>query len=256
MAWAERTPDLTALRDAAQRAEPVALAREQILPVLTGLEAIVAGPGLRRGTTIAVSGAVGVESLTMALVAGASQQGSWTAVVGLPSLGLVAAGQIGVALDRLAVVDAPPTSSWGAVVAALADGFDLVVLDARQGVPDRQARRLGARVRERGAVLLLVGDARGHRWPSVADVDVRTTGARWQGLGAGHGFLLTRTLTVEATGRRGATRRRRVDLQLPAPDGGLSVAPPTPSPKSGPVRSETDGLARGESKPRRFTVVA
>ena len=177
MAWAERTPDLTALRDAAQRAQPVALAREQILPVLDGLEEVVAGPGLRRGTTVAVTGSVGVESFTLALAAGASQQGSWTAVVGLPSLGLVAAGQVGVALDRLAVIDAPPTASWGAVVAALTDGFDLVVLDARRGLPGRQVQRLSARVRERGAVLLLVGGARGHRWPLAADIDVRVTDA-------------------------------------------------------------------------------
>ena len=225
MAWAERTPDLTALRDAAQRAQPVALAREQILPVLGGLEEIVAGPGLRRGTTVAVTGAVGVESFTLALAAGASQQGSWTAVVGLPSLGLVAAGQVGVALDRLAVIDAPPTASWGAVVAALTDGFDLVVLDARRGLPGRQVQRLSARVRERGAVLLLVGGDRGHRWPLAADIDVRVTDATWEGLGAGHGFLRARTLSVEATGRRGATRRRQLDVQLPDPKGGLTVIP-------------------------------
>lgn len=225
MAWAERTPDLTALRDAAQRARPVALAREQVLPVLDGLEEVVAGPGLRRGTTVAVTGAVGVESFTLALAAGASQQGSWTAVVGLPSLGLLAAGQIGVALDRLAVVDAPPTASWGAVVAALADGFDLVVLDARRGMPGRQVPRLTARVRERGAVLLLIGGNRGHRWPEVADIEVRVTDAAWDGLGAGHGFLRARTLSIEASGRRGATRRRRLDVQLPDPDGGLTVIP-------------------------------
>ena len=225
MAWAERTPDLNALRDAAQRAQPVALAREQVLPVLNGLEEVVAGPGLRRGTTVAVTGSVGVESFTLALAAGASQQGSWTAVVGLPSLGLVAAGQVGVALDRLAVIDAPPTASWGAVVAALTDGFDLVVLDARRGLPSRQVQRLSARVRERGAVLLLVGGDRGHQWPLAADIDVRVTDAVWEGLGAGHGFLRSRTLTLEATGRRGATRRRRLDVQLPDPRGGLTVVP-------------------------------
>ncbi|MFA9566398.1 MAG: hypothetical protein ACERLM_17120 [Acidimicrobiales bacterium] len=33
------------------------------------------------------------------------------------------------------------------------------------------------------------------------------------------------SLVLEATGRRGATRRRQLDVQLPDPRGGLTVLP-------------------------------
>jgi hypothetical protein len=59
----------------------------------------------------------------------------------------------------------------------------------------------------------------------AADIDVRVIDAAWEGLGAGHGFLRARTLTVEATGRRGAARARQLDVQLPDPQGGLTVVP-------------------------------
>ena len=42
----------------------------------------------------------GATSILLALLAGASAAGSWCAVVGMPSLGLVAAAELGIALDR------------------------------------------------------------------------------------------------------------------------------------------------------------
>src|SRR5690606_40193124 len=98
-ALAQRTDALGTL---AERVRPTTLAREQRLPVLRPLEVLVPGAGLRRGSTVAVGSAPGVTgatSLALALAAGASQNGSWVAAVGLRSLGLAAAAELGVALE-------------------------------------------------------------------------------------------------------------------------------------------------------------
>ena len=108
----------------------------------------------------AAPGVAGTTSLALALAAGASQAGSWVAAVGLGSLGLVAAAELGVALDRLVLVDDPgrDRAGWASVVAALVDGFDVVLVAAGSaGSRPADARRLVARVRERGAVLVAVG---------------------------------------------------------------------------------------------------
>ena len=77
-------------------------------------------------------GVTGATSLALALAAGASQAGSWVAAVGLGSLGLVAAAELGVALDRLVLVADPgrERTGWASVVAALVDGFDVVLVAA------------------------------------------------------------------------------------------------------------------------------
>jgi hypothetical protein len=221
---------LDQLDELAERVRPVTLTREQRLPVLPALEGLLPGAGLRRGATVSVgtsAGAGGATSLAMALVAEASQHGSWVAAVGLPSLGLVAADELGVALERLVLVAAPERDAWGGVVAALVDGFDLVVLHAgRTGVRTADARRLVARARERGAVLLQLGWG----WPDQADLQLEVTRSRWEGLEHGHGRLLARKVRVAGGGRGEAAQPRRLDLWLPGTDGQVCVAEPVVPP--------------------------
>ncbi len=219
---------LDQLGELAERVRPVTLTREHRLPVLPALEGLLPGGGLRRGSTVSVgSVAGGATSLALALVAEASQAGSWVAAVGVPSLGLVAADELGVALERLELVAAPERDAWGGVVAALVDGFDLVVLHAgRTGVRGADARRLVARARERGAVLLQLG--RG--WPEAADVQLEVTRSRWEGLDHGHGRLLARKVRVSGGGRGEAARPRRLDLWLPGEAGRVEVAEPVELP--------------------------
>ena len=221
MGAAEVTGQLTELRE---RVRPVALAQQQQrLPVAAALEGLLPGAGLRRGTTVSVSaapGTGGATALALALVARASQGGSWLAAVGLPSLGLVAADEVGVALERLVLVAAPERAGWGGVVAALVDGFDLVLLHAgRGGVRPTDARRLVARARERGSVLVQLGSG----WATEADLSLQVTAARWEGLEDGHGHLRARRVTVTRGGRGEAARPHRVDLWLPAPTGGVEA---------------------------------
>jgi hypothetical protein len=104
-------------------------------------------------------------------------------------------------------------------VAALLDAFDVVLVrspsGSGRGLRLGDARRLSARARERGAVLVHVGaDVEG------ADVRLTTERPEWHGLGDGHGHLTGRVVDVVAGGRGAASRERRVRVWLPAPDGG------------------------------------
>src|SRR4051794_37218512 len=145
------------LDEVAAKARPVALAREHVLPVLPPLEPLLPD-GLRRGSTVAVGGST---SLALALVAGPSAAGSWTATAGVSGLGLTAAAEIGVALARLVVVADPLSSgqgaqAWATVVATLVEAFDLVLARVDRRVRDADARRLAARARDAGSVLVLL----------------------------------------------------------------------------------------------------
>jgi len=221
----------------AERIRPVTLAREQRLPVGAALESLLPAGGLRRGSTVSVGAAAGTDgatSLALALVAEASQAGSWVAAVGLRSLGLVAADELGVALERLVLVAAPERDAWGGVVAALVDGFDLLVLHAgRTGVRTADARRLVARARERGAVLVQLGPG----WPDGADVTLEVARSRWEGLEGGHGHLQARKVRVRGGGRGEAARPRRADLWLPSPTGEVLPVDPTVAAAAGTERT-------------------
>lgn len=195
------------LAEAAVWAKPVALAGEQVLPVLPALRGLWPGGGLRRGSTVAVAGS---RSLALAVLAGPSAAGSWCAAVGLPSLGLVAAAEVGVDLGHLALV-ADPGSDWAAVVAALLDALDVVLVGPPDRVRSGDHRRLVARARERGAVLVVAGAWEG------ADVRLTASDRQWTGLGLGHGHLQARRIEVVAEGRGAAARPRRAHLWLPAP---------------------------------------
>ena len=196
------------------RTSPVSPAGSRVLPVAPPLEPLLPG-GLRRGSIVAVEGAT---SLALAVLAGPSAAGSWCAAVGLPSLGLVAAAELGMALERLALVASPGTGDgWATVVAALVDAMDVVLVRPPTHLRPGDARRLVARARERGAVLVAAG-----RWGERADVRLRVTARVWEGLGEGHGRLRARRVDVVAEGRGAAARPRLRSLWLPGPGGGLA----------------------------------
>ena len=86
--------------------------REQVLPVLPAFEGLLPEPGLRRGTVTQTHGP-GATSLALALLAGCTAEGSWVAAIGLRGLGLAAAGELGVVLSRLLLVDVPSRAAVG-----------------------------------------------------------------------------------------------------------------------------------------------
>ncbi len=177
----------------------------KLLPTRTELAAVLPWSGLRRGSTVAVHGSV---SLLFALLSEATSKGSWAAVVGMPDIGLVAAAEAGIAVERLALIPRPG-DDLVQVIAAVLDGVDLVVVGRTRLVRDSDARRLSDRARHRCAVLLPFGP-----WPG-ADVQLQCTRARWRGLDQGYGHLREREVTVRAEGRGAAERPRTCRLLLP-----------------------------------------
>ena len=204
------------LEELAEKARPVVLAGERLLPVLDPLAPLLPGGGLRRGSVVAVASST---SLALALLAGASAAGSWCAAVGLPSLGVAAAAELGVVLERFPLVAAPAsTEEWAWAVASLVDAVDVVVAKPPPHVRDAQARKLAARARERSAVLVTTG-----AWPGGADVRLAVTATAWEGVGEGHGRLRARRVDVVASGRGAAARERRLSLWLPGPEGAVEA---------------------------------
>jgi NADPH:quinone reductase-like Zn-dependent oxidoreductase len=215
----------TASRVAAQADQARATGR--VLPVAPALAGLLPDAGLRRGTTVAVHGA---SSLLLALLADATAAGSWAAVVGMPSLGLAAAAEYGVDVARMALIPRPG-AELPAVVAALLDGVDLVVVHS-DTVRPAVARRLSARARHRGAVLLTFGP-----WPG-ADVELSCRPESWTGPEDGYGHLGKRRALVRARGRGAAARPVSADLWLPGPTGTATPATPHLS-EAQPPQEET-----------------
>ena len=223
---------LHALPVAAALSRPVALAASRTLPVEDALAPLLPEGGLRRGSVLAVDGATAATSVALALVGAASRRGSWVAALGMPRLGIVAAAQLGVDLERSVLVPLGAGQSggvrsggaqWPVVAAALLEGVDVLLLRLPGRVRTADARRLVARARERGAVLVVVGDR--PAWPEASDLTLTVEAARWEGLGCGHGYLQARLVEVTAVGRRGAARPRRARLWLPGPDGQVAAVP-------------------------------
>jgi hypothetical protein len=203
----------TSLAEVATLTRPVTLARDQVVPVLAGLRGLMPEGGLQRGSTVVVDGAGAATSLALAVAAGPSAAGGWVAVVGRDDLGLAAAVETGLVLERLALVAEPPPDQWAMVVAALIGAVDVVVVGSARRLRAADARRLAARARERGTVLIQAPG--GSASPLEADLRLTVVATHWQGLGAGHGHLQARRLSVEAVGRRRAARPRRAELWLP-----------------------------------------
>jgi hypothetical protein len=161
------------------------------------------------------------------MLGAAPQAGGWSAIVGIPHLGLVAAAELGVELERLALVP-EPGPDWPQVVAALLDGMDIVVIARPSAAPAALGRRLTARARQRGKVLVSSGE-----WPA-AELTIEADHGVWYGLSGGRGRLRRRALTVVVRGRGAAERPRRASMWLPALTGplpmvaGQVVAPAVP----------------------------
>ena len=225
-------PDLAALRLLGDRLRPLAGAEERVLPVPEPLARLLPQGGLRRGSTVATGGA-GATSLGLALAGPVTASGSWVAAVGLDHLGLLAAAELGVDLERLLLVVDPGPQAWASTVASLLDAVDLVLIGAPERVSVSVQRRLTSRARERGSVLLQVGGST-TGWAHAPDLVLAGSESRWMGLGPGHGRLQARRMEVAVTGRRGADRPRRASLWLPGPDGIITaiepVVPAEPTP--------------------------
>ena len=190
-----------------------------MLPVLPALRELLPRGGLTRGSVVTVA-EFGL--LALALAAGASADGAWCGIAGVPEAGVLAASGLGLDAERTLLVP-DPGPAWPQVVASLLDGCELVLLRPPakappQGVQVRQ--RLEATLRRGRGVLLVVGD-----WPG-AQVRLRVLTQGWTGLDDGHGRLRACCAQVMADGRGQAAVARTRWLWLPAEDGRVTAAEP------------------------------
>jgi hypothetical protein len=210
----------------AERTRPTASSGTRLLPVTSPVGELFVDGGLRRGSTIVVVGSAipgrpdrtvaGEITLALALLARASAAGSWCAAVGLADVGAVATHDLGIDLDRFALIPRPG-AAWAEATAMAIDGTDLVVLRPPFSPQAAMVRRLVARARERRSILVVVPGRAG--WPERPDVLLTVDAIRWDGIGIGVGYLHRRHMTVTATGRRSAVRPRQCHLWLPSPTG-------------------------------------
>jgi len=172
---------------------------------------LLPGGGLKQGAAYSVERSA---ALVMALLAAPSAAGSWCAVVGIPEFGIEAASGFGVDLERLALVP-HPGDQWLAVTAAVADVIGMVVTRPPKRVADSSVSRLTARLRQRGATLIVLGT-----WPQ-SEAMLSISESNWSGIGNGHGHLTARQVTLTVSHRLDS-RPRSTRLWLPDP--GLRLA--------------------------------
>lgn len=173
-------------------------------------------PALADLLSLRTGGAYEVDraSLALAMVAGPSAAGAWTALVGAADVGIEAAADLGVDLTRTVLVP-DPGDQWLEATAALADVVSVVLLrlpaPVRDRVDERTANRLAARLRKRSTTLIVWGT-----WPG-AEARVSVESSVWSGAEDGHGRLRSRRVVLGV--RHGTAPVRRAELWFPSAAG-------------------------------------
>jgi hypothetical protein len=205
-----RDPEaLDALERVGSRARPLVLARDRTIRLSGGLGELIPGGALTRGSVLRIAGdpagglGWGATTVGFTLAAAVTGTGEWAAAVDLDgTLGALAAAEVGVELERFAVVRRVPPARWATVVAALLDGVSIVLAEVPRGVSLGDARRLVARARERGTVLV-VHERAAPRFEVAFTLHAASGG--WAGLEEG-GHLTGRAQRVRVEGRGAAAR--------------------------------------------------
>ena len=202
----------------------------RLLPVVDPLMPLLPDGGLVRGKAVSCGGAASM-SLALALAVEATASGAWLAVVDVPTFGLEAAGEFGIPLERVVRVD-PPTrtaaksggvgDTWSELMAAVVDGFEVVITRVPKRLNPGLARRVQSRLRAREAVMIALGR------PGSVSVDTELAAAdpQWEGVADGWGYLRGRRVMVTSSGRR-VPRPRHASLWLPGPDGKVAAVDET-----------------------------
>lgn len=208
----------------ADRIRPTTPVAGRLLPVPPALAPLFPDGALRRGSTTTVAGLPGhgATTLALALLAAASQTGSWCAAVGLPDPGVVAAAELGIDLRRVVFVP-HPGQGWAEVAGDLLPGVDVVLVRPPGRARQTAARHLVARARERQAALVVLVE-HVSAWPEGGDLALSVGALAWEGVGRGHGHLQGRRAEVRVSGRRSAGRAVECSLWLPAPSGVVAAA--------------------------------
>ena len=216
-AFSPQRPPLPASLVATMR--PATMAATKQLPVESPWSTLLPERGLRRGSTVTVVGTVGSGLVTLAfsLLGEVTQRGYWLGLVGLDDSGVVAMREAGIDLSRTLFLPRP-RDAWAEATADLFDGIDVVVLRPPGRASHAVARRLTARAKERGAVLVVITEPH-VTWPVPADLTIDISDPRWSATA----HRLQRSVEVRITGRGAARRTSTTRLGLPGPSGRVEV---------------------------------
>ncbi|WP_412544120.1 hypothetical protein R8Z50_16955 [Longispora sp. K20-0274] len=157
------------------------------------LRRLLPAGGLRRGSTVSVTGSL---TLLLALLAEAASAGARVTAVGMPAIVGLVPGEVATLPD--------PGPGWPRVVAELLHARGSVVVLPAGAVTARDAEQLAALARQCGSVLVCHGPA----W-AAADVRLEETPGSWPPFRDG------RELGVQVRGRGKASRPVRALLRLP-----------------------------------------
>ncbi|MGO1509499.1 MAG: hypothetical protein ACTHW4_02905 [Actinomycetales bacterium] len=182
------------------------------LPVPAALAPLLP-TGLPRGTVTRVTGSA---ALLLALAGAACGEEGWAALTAMPDVGWRAAAAAGLPLDRVVVVPDPGPGA-PAVLGALVDGVEVLLVGRCIAMAPRDRRSLLSRLRLRGSVLLTA-----HDWEG-ADAVLSVRGRSWRGLAPGRGLLTAQEVEVSLDGRRGAAAGGSLRVLLGAD--GVSALP-------------------------------
>lgn len=178
------------------------------IPTHPAIGRLLPGGALKEGATYSVDRSL---TLLMLLLAAPSAAGAWCGVVGVPEFGVEAAAGFGIDLERLVLVP-EPGDQWLATTAAIADALSVIVVRPPRRASDASIARLSARLRKRGATLLVLGS-----WP-YSEAMLSITESNWTGIGDGHGYLQSREATVTVTSKA-MGRPRSARIRLPESHG-------------------------------------
>ncbi|GAA3744877.1 hypothetical protein GCM10022239_20540 [Leifsonia bigeumensis] len=216
LALPARDEQVRELQERIRQLQPTRL-DTRALPTHPAIARLLPGGALREGATYSVDRSL---TLLMLLLAGPSAAGTWCGVVGVPEFGIEAAAGFGVDLERLVLVP-DPGDQWLAATAAIADAMGVIVTRPPRQASEASVARLAARLRKRGATLLVLGS-----WPQ-SEAMLSITESTWTGIGSGHGHLDAREATVTVTSRAGG-RPRSTRIRLSG-----TAAQPGPAARSG-----------------------
>lgn len=190
-----RRADIHALRQKIHSMERVSV-QQPVFPITEALRPVFPQGGLVRGAIYQLDSS---SSLMWSLLAEATSEGTWCALVGVPDAGVAAAEELGVNTDRLVLIPSPG-SQWMAVLGALIDVVGICVLGSFPAPSERVLSTVQGRLRERGATVLVRSS-----WPRIeASISAHHS---WRGVDSGRGVLREHYLTVSTTQRSGVSSR-------------------------------------------------
>lgn len=142
----------------------------------------------------------------------------------------VAAWEAGFTPEQLVVVRCDDPVRWGRALMALLEGVGWIYAEIPRGVKEAQLRRIAGLVRSRRASLIL-RPVQGDLPSGVAFLRLQAQEVNWEGTDQGHGRLVSRHLSLSASGKATRGMTRNIELEDNGTDAlrlvsGLAVASP------------------------------